>query len=315
MSFEQLKLVNAEAERFLASHYGQPVTEVTALSGGNWSQAFGFKSGEDDRVIRFGKHVEDYVTDQFASRFGTKDLPIPKVMEVGDFSDGYFAISERAFGTMIDNLDKEGMKQIVPSLMKTLDAMREADISDTVGYGPWDKNGNGKFKSWRDMLLDVSNDQSYNKIPGWREGLQGSPVGDKPFNEAYSRLVELSADLPEARSLVHNDLMHFNVLTNDNQITAVFDWANAMYGDFLYDLAMFIFWEPMHEPIKGIDWKGEALRHFEEIGLEIPELERRLQCCMIHLGLGSMSYYGFSKDWTWLESVATRTLEIANRHQ
>jgi alkylation response protein AidB-like acyl-CoA dehydrogenase len=31
------------------------------------------------------------------------------------------------------------------------------------------------------------------------------------------------------------------------------------------------------------------------------------------IGLGSMAYYGFTKDWTWFEPVATRTLEIANR--
>ncbi len=105
--------------------------------------------------------------------------------------------------------------------------------------------------------------------------------------------------------------MHFNVLTNNNQITAVIDWANAMYGDFLYDLAVLVFWEPMHEPIKGIDWKGEALKHFENIDLEIQQFEQRLQCCMIHLGLSSMSYYGFSRDWVWLSTVTDRTLEIA----
>lgn len=313
MSFEQLKLTDAEAQQFLSTHYDTPVTEVTGLSGGNWSQAFGFKCDDNDRVVRFGKHSADYIIDQFASRFAADNLPIPRVLEVGEFSDGYFAISERAFGTMIDDLGHEGMKRIIPSLMATLDAMRAADISETSGFGALNADGKSKFDSWREMLLDVNSDESFDKIPGWRKGLKESPVGDSPFNEAYARLVELSVDLPEDRSLIHNDLMHFNVLTNNNRITAVFDWANAMYGDFLYDLAMFVFWEPMHDPIKDIDWKGEALKHFEKIGLEVPQFERRLQCCMIHLGLGSMAYYGFTKDWTWLEPVAIRTLEIAKQ--
>lgn len=311
MSFEQLKLVDAEANQFLENHFGEHVTGVVPLSGGNWSQAFAFKRADEDLVIRFGRHHEDYLVDRFASQFSDARLPIPKVLEVGEFSDGYFAISERAFGAMIDDLSKDEMQKVIPSLMNTLDAMREADISHTTGYGPWDVNGNGRFSSWREMLLDINNDKPGTKKHGWRKGLRESPVGDGVFDEAYARLVDLSADLPETRSLVHNDLMHFNVLTNDNQITAVFDWANAMYGDFLYDLAMLTFWGPMHEPIKGIDWEQAARDHYKAIGLDLPEFERRLQCCMIHIGLDSMAYYGFKKNWEWIEPVAKRTLEVA----
>jgi hygromycin-B 4-O-kinase len=309
---EQLKLDNPHVENFLANHYNEPVTALTPLSGGAWSQAYGFKQAGQDLVIRISKYQDDYLKDQIASRFGSVKLPIPKVLEVGEFKNAYYAISERAFGTMIDDLDKDGMKRIIPSLMATLDAMRETDISNTTGYGEWDLNGNGKYQSWRDMLLAVKNDDRYAKIRGWRTKLKSTIIGDGPFNEAYIRLVELSADLPEVRSLIHNDLMHFNVLTNNDRITAVFDWANATYGDFLYDLAMLVFWGPLHEPIKGINWEAEALAHYDKIGLEVPEFKRRLQCCMLHVGLDSMAYHGFLKNSPWLEPVAKRTLEIAN---
>ncbi len=148
MSFEQLKFEPTQAEQFLIHHYSKSVTEVEALSGGNWSQAFAFKINGLSRVIRFSKPGEDYVTDKFATRFNAGSLPIPTVLEIGEITEGYFAISERAFGTMVDNLDKQMMVQIIPSLMRNLDALREAAISDTIGYGMWDASGNGKFSSW-----------------------------------------------------------------------------------------------------------------------------------------------------------------------
>ncbi len=105
--------------------------------------------------------------------------------------------------------------------------------------------------------------------------------------------------------------MNFNVLVNDDEITALIDWANALYGDFLYEIANFVFWGPIHDPIKGIDWESATLEHYKSIGLEVTMFNERLRCCMVRMGLDHLAYYGFTKDWTYLEAVANRTLAIA----
>jgi hygromycin-B 4-O-kinase len=107
--------------------------------------------------------------------------------------------------------------------------------------------------------------------------------------------------------------MHYNVLVNDNKITAVIDWANAMNGDFLYDLAQFTFWDPLHPPLMGINWEAEALKHYEAIGLEVPGFKKRLQCCMVRMGLDAQTYFAFTGDWTLFEAVAQRTLAISSK--
>jgi hygromycin-B 4-O-kinase len=308
---KKMLLTVRQVQQFLTEHLKSVVTDITELSGGDWSQAFAYRCAGRDFVIRIGQYQDDYLKDQFASRFGSDSLPIPKVLEVGELQNGNYAISERAFGTMIDDLDKAAMKRIVPSLLATMDAIRSTNISKTHGFGEWGIDGNGIYKSWREKLLKIKADAPGTRLQGWKAGLASSPVGIEPFNEAYAKLVELSAGLPEIRALIHNDLMHFNVLTNNDRITAVFDWANAMYGDFLYDLAMLVFWGPLHEPIKGIDWEAEGLVHYKKIGFEVQMFKQRLRCCMIHVGLDSMAYQGFKQDWTWLEPVVNRTLEIA----
>ncbi|HEY4964052.1 MAG TPA: phosphotransferase [Candidatus Saccharimonadales bacterium] len=307
-----MKLTLEQVKLFLDEHAKQPVSDIVTLSGGQWSQAFGFGEAGKDYVIRFGQHEEDYLKDQLASKFMSDKLPIPKVLHVGKSFDGYFAISERAFGTMLDDLDKPAMKRVIPSLFRTLDGIRETHISNGGGYGAWDTKGSGKYQSWREFLLDVVNDRPDSRTHGWKAGLKNSPIGDGPFNEAYSLLTKLSSGLPEVRSLIHNDLVNFNVIVNEDRITAVFDWANALYGDFLYDLAMFTLWGAIHKPIMGVDWEAEAIAHYKAIGLEVPQFKRRLQCCMVHLGLDAQAYYGYKQDWEWLEPMAKRTLEIAN---
>lgn len=308
---QKLGMTLSQVEGFLVSHYDTPMTNIQSLTGGQWSQAFRYEVDGQKYVARFGNHQDDYLKDKYISQFGSDNLPIPKVMEVGEVTTGYYALSEYAEGTMIDDLDKDGMRRLVPSLLTTMDAIREVDVSATQGFGPLGTDGNGKFVSWQEFLLDVKNEESGSRIQGWKEGLAGSPIGIQPFEEGYEALVAICDELPPVRSLIHNDLINFNVLANEDKVTAVIDWGNAMYGDFLYDLANFVIWAPIHEPVKGIDWQAEAIAHYEAIGLEIPDFEKRLKACMLHHGLGSLSYYGFTKDWTHLEPIAKRTLDIA----
>jgi hygromycin-B 4-O-kinase len=313
MTFKKMNLTTENVQTFLDTQAHSSVSSVAPLQGGEWSQAFGFKQAERHLVIRFGQHEEDYFIDKFVSRYKTTDLPIPEVLEVGPAFGGYFAISERAFGTMVDDLNKADMKRIVSALFVIMNAIRKTDISATQGFGQLNPQGKSKFDTWEEVLIDVNGDEPGRKIHGWKEGLEHSLVGLEPFEETYAALTKLAKNLPSVRTLVHNDLLNFNMLVNDNKVTAVFDWANALYGDFLYDLAMFVFWEPIYEPIKGIDWKLAALAHYNDIGLDIPEFERRLLCCMINMGLGAQAYYGYKRDSTYLEPVAARTLELARQ--
>ena len=227
----KMKLSTEQVQQFLTDHHRSGVSNIIMLSGGNWSQAFAYKQAGKDYVIRFGMHQDDYLNDQAAQQYASSDLPIPRVLEVGEEFGGYFAISERAFGTMIDELDHEAMKRVVPSLFVTLDAIRISDISSSTGFGGRNNNGDGTFATWREWLLDVNQDKPSSKTHGWKTGLKNSPVSSKPFEEGYASLIELSRGLPEVRSLIHNDLMNFNVLVNDDKNRAYVEAVININGD------------------------------------------------------------------------------------
>lgn len=305
-----MKPKSDDVANFLQGHLGE-AESVIALDGGNWSNAYAFESKGRDYVVRFGEHEDDYAKDRVASNFASENLPVPRVTEVGKAFDGYFAISERVFGKMLDDLDKAKMKAMVPSVLKTLDAMRAIDLSKTTGYGRWDASGRAPYASWRDYLLDITNDYPGRRIHGWSKRLAESPVGNKHFLQAFENLKQLVEICPEDRHIIHQDLLYRNVLVSDDRISAIIDWGNSLYGDFLYDLAWFSYWSPWYPAMEGINWEAEAQKHYEEIGLAVPRFKERLLCYKVHIGMDAQIYNAYTQRWDDLKANTKRTLELA----
>jgi hygromycin-B 4-O-kinase len=174
--------------------------------------------------------------------------------------------------------------------------------------GGWDAAGKARCATWRDFLLSVEADTPERRTYGWRQRLAGSPVGDDPFAAGMRRLFELANACPAERSVVHADLINRNVLVDAGHITAVFDWGCSFYGDFLYDLAWLEFWAPWHPSLAATDILGEARRHYAAIGLDVPDFDARVRCCLIHIGLDHQAYCAHTGELDELQRVTERTL-------
>ncbi len=303
-----MPITDAEACRFVAGHYGRRAADIRLLGAGEWSRAYGFVLDGRDTVIRFGDHVEDFRKDQVMAAHSSAALPIPPVIEIGAAGDGYFAVSQRAPGELLDGLDVAGMRAALPGLLAALDALRDIDVSGTEGYGNWAPDRTGPAASWAQALLAISQETA--RVPGWRAALAASPVGTRPFDQGYARLRELAAGLPDQRNLIHGDLVNRNVLVQGSRITAVIDWGNALYGDWLYDAAWLIFWWPWFPQWQGIDITAELERHWGQHGGLPPGLHHRLRACLVHIGLDAMAYNAYRGRRDDLARIASQMTEL-----
>lgn len=302
----------SEVERFLRSRYGSRAGSPAPLRGGEWSRAYAFVLDGREVVARFGVHGEDFAKDARMARYSCKALPIRPILELGEAPGGFFAISERAHGDFLDELDEEGMRAILPGLLSALLTARRIDLSSSAGYGRWRPDGSAPHRSWHEALLDVAQDRPAGRIHGWRKALASSPTGTGPFDAGVEALRALVTECPQPRQLIHGDLLYRNVLVQRSTIVAMLDWGNSMYGDGLYDLAWLLYWWPWYPAWRSIDIGGVIAAHLRSTGESMAALEARLRCYQIHIGLDHQAYTAFTGRWDHLARNAQQTMALAN---
>ena len=292
-----------EAESFLADHLGIAAPQVEFAGEGAWSRCFGFQKDDQDLVIRFGSHVDDFEKDALAFRHHTPELVIPQVLEIGQAFDGYYAISTRVCGVPLESLTAAEWLAVVPSLVSVMEAMRTADLSSFEGFGGWEKDGNAAQTSWSGHLLKVGFDNPNLRTYGWRKKLATSPEGEAAFAWGFDLLQQVFTDaIP--RSLLHCDLMNKNVLVVDGKISGVFDWGCSLYGDHLYDLALLDFWAPWYPELDISFLRRELEQHWRAVGYEPEDKEARLTACYLHIGLDHLGYHAYLGNWEHLSELA-----------
>ena len=277
---------------------------------GEWSRAYAFRHGGRELVVRFNPLAGAFDPDVVAQRYASDHIPMPRLLEVGDVDGGCYAISERAFGDFLEDLPPHRMQATLPSILDTLEALRRADTSQTTGFGPWTKNGNGMFQTWREYLLELEVGTPTEHLSTWRDGLRLSQLGESTFLAGTAELERLSRGCPDQRNLVHSDLINRNAFVSDGRIKALIDWQCAMYGDHLYDLAWLLFWAPWHPGLSAVDMRSPALERWAATGIDLTNADTRLRCYELHIGLRHLVYNAWRRDIKNLDATARRTLEL-----
>jgi len=234
------------------------------LSGGEWSQAYSFFYNNQKYVIRWCNSSETFEKDAFAYTFLNRDLPVPKITHTGVKYKKYYAISEFVEGNFIDSLKAEELEITIPALLRLFDALRTADLS---------------------------------QASGWLVNLKRSSMGTKVFDKLYEKLEKLVIYCPEQRELIHSDLLNFNLLVKDSEINGVIDWQCSLYGDSLYDIALFAYYAPWYPQFESTKLVERAIDHFKSTAQNTSHIEERLHCYLLHIGLGSIAYNSFKQDW------------------
>jgi hygromycin-B 4-O-kinase len=301
----------ARAIALLRQQFAVDAGEVRPLGSGEFSRAFAFTSGGQDYVLRLNAWphaAESFAKDAYAWRhFASPRLPIPRVVATGQTEDTRFAISERAGGRVMTELTPAERRALLPALLDALDAIGQADVGASRGYGDWNADGIGQFATWRDYLAAVNEDEPEGYYKHWHDLFRDGALERDVFETIYRHLHQLLPHCPEERALIHNDYWFMNIVGEGERITGVLDWANALYGDPLYEIAR-LSWG---SSFPGW-WYEDGAAFLRERYGATPGYDTRLSCYSCHLGLDDLRFYaktGRREEYAWARD---RLLALVN---
>jgi len=181
---------------------------IETIRPGEWSRAYAIRRNGEELVVRFSLYRDDFEKDRAAANWSSEQLPIPPVLELGEAIGVAYAVTPRVRGEFLETVTNDRTRAVLPSIFAALDAAREVDLSSAKGFGLWTVDAGGLYPTWREALLTVGESVPPGRLPDWREGLESSPTGMGPFNEAYELMREIVKVCPEERHPIHNDLMN-----------------------------------------------------------------------------------------------------------
>jgi hygromycin-B 4-O-kinase len=291
----------------LNEHYSTPVTDLVRVEGGLVARTFAFRTGERDYIIRFNLDrmlnsnfpKEAYVWQKLASTA----IPMPPVLNVGRLGDLHYAISLRMPGTTLSNFSPQELGQMFPQIIETIHAIHQVDVADTQGYGVFDDRGSGMCSSWHGFLRQIIDEEEEQDYFGkWHSLFDETFLERAAFEEIYQHMVRLLEFCPEDRYLVQGSLSLANMLALPGKLTAVLDWLDARYGDFVYDVAILDYWTPL------LRVRERFQQFYQQREILVPAYPERILCYQCYVTLAAMRFYAKSGQQQSYEYVRGRML-------
>ncbi|MHA1199731.1 MAG: phosphotransferase family protein [Candidatus Heimdallarchaeaceae archaeon] len=304
MSVLKTRVSISEVEDFLLKNFCTDIKNIEILKGGEISQAFSFKNHSDEYVIkvrkvrkRFRKFNPFAKEIEISEILKKKDsqIPIPKVVQHGPFKGDkkerfIYSIVEKAKGSFVHLFPKETANLVDNSLVDMLYRIHTIDISETKGYGNWDKWNKAKLKSMQKHVLEGLEREKVFTNERFSSGIFEKDL----YIQGSTKIRELVEYCSSERNLVHADFGFDNVLADKvGNVTAVFDWEHSIFGDFIYDIAWMDFWvfreENAYSNIYCKKYKDSNLLDFENY-------EERLLCYKLYIGMAAAGFFSESNQ-------------------
>lgn len=304
-------ITKSEIEALIQRIWGTTATQIEPIASGEIAASYFFNVDAKGYVIRFTQPnmATGLYKDEIAAKhFSSPMLPVPPIICVEEHQGLTFAITQKMIGETLDALTDEAYETAVPSVIATLNQIQQTKIDAFgSGYGRFDDKGIGPFASWPEFLLSVKDEEPAGSFYGkWHHLFETSFLEKELFDKIYSLMESHLAYCPEERFLIHGDYAFNNVLVKDGKVTAVLDWANAAFGDFMLDVASLNLLKP------NIGFNGRFQAYYQTHNMHIPHYNERLLCCSCYAALDGLRYYaktGQEEGYQWIRGLILHFLE------
>ena len=298
-----------EVITLLSQFFNRPISKLAPLGTGHIALVFSFRVDDQQFVVRFVENKMAHTLKKevvVANLLQKSQVPLPPILHQGGLAKFHFAIAPRAAGQPLDELSSEQYEQVVPDVIAMLDVIHHVDVSGTQGYGNFDETAVGQFSSWPAYLLHVAEEEEGGFYGKWHHLFEDSFLERPLFEKIYAEMQRLFIYLPEERYLIHGDYGWNNVLAEGGRVTAVLDWANAKFGDFLFDIAYLT-------ASAQVDYLAAFQQYYRTHNRAVPHYSERIRCYQCYATLDGLRFFaktGNQDGYQWVKRGIAAKLGI-----
>lgn len=291
----------------ITQFYVTPIFDLAPLGTGHMALVHSFRVANQLYVIRIiEKKMAHTLTKEIdiGKLLHGSGVPLPPILHDGNFGDFHFAIAPFAPGQILDELTAAQHAKALPNIIKTVDMIHQVDVSSTTGFGAFYETAVGPFATWQDYLLSVGEEEESGFFGNWHRLFEDSFLERPLFDQLYNEMQRLFAYLPTERYLIHGDYGFNNVLVDEGRVTAVLDWANAKFGDFLFDVAYLT-------NSDQANYITEFEHYYHSQNRAVPHYFERIRCYQCYISLDGLRFFakvGNKDGYGWIKQGISRNL-------
>jgi len=293
------ELTIEDASKFLVEHYSSQITGLEELTGGKHSKAFSYERTGQGLIVRFNVEDGGFFKDKYAFEHFGKNIPIPKVIEIGTYKDLTYCITEKISGETARYQYNKNNFSSLPLLYGAVEEISKIS-SDGTGYGYLDLNGNAPYQSSSEYVRRV---YGSNDIFDWNE-IWKIPFVDKDFTDYVAeKLGHFAQFTTTQRELLHGDFGADNVFVKDNKVSGIIDWEKMRCGDHFLDVGRVLLFCPDRHATTAVAiefYKNKKTDNWKE----------RAAMGVYHVVLTNYAYAALGGNEASCRSSVTRLREI-----
>ncbi|MBU0570174.1 phosphotransferase [Patescibacteria group bacterium] len=271
---------------------GNGIKKYKRILDGEVNEVYDVKTKTGNVIVRFSQEEDGFTLENWAiGESKKKDVPVPKILFVGDVKNGEKKIavvveSKIAGNSLTSLIAKKQLsdKQIENIVNQAGEILAKIHSIVPSKFGRLHGTGVGSCDTWGSYVLRPTTIEYLDKINklAFQIKIPLKQIDSilkiiKANKKAYSKITPL---------LLHGDYVSDHVFVSDNQISGIIDFGFCISGDPLYD---FSWWEYFNDEKLSVDWliegykKQHILRKQSELLIKIYKLR---------IALGMVIYYG-----------------------
>jgi len=274
--------------QILAEYVGQRPVEITSDSIEQICTSFQCRVGDESFIVEFrepnmaqGLRVERFLR----KKLNSVAVPIREVLADGEHEGLMYTVARKERGRKAAELAPDEFGAALPSILEILIALSSVDMSGTEGYGWFNHLGVGTDDTWPAHLARIKDEEPGLFFGNWHSLFESTFLDRERYDLYYSEMMNLTSGIDFPRLLVQGSFGPYKVFIDNGKVSAVIDWADARFGDPLFDLAYMDFWPTGYKIVDLFEARCA------EAGIFHKHLRKRVAVCKYYQALGSMMYF------------------------